>query len=163
MERQIRGLVPSHDARVLEVRIHLPPPVSLRTLVPEEGYPSGSLDAGYRPSVVPLTTISIASSRTGYGQAFLRRIEQPSRRGLAAETIRRNCSFPALCPFQVVGPTVEHNDVLTLLPWCGVRADRRSPMRIDSGGVELFDFAAVGARQPTSHARVLEVRIQSRA
>jgi len=33
MERQIRGLVPSHDARVLEVRIHLPPAGSqLRTL-----------------------------------------------------------------------------------------------------------------------------------
>ena len=46
-------------------------------------------------------------------------------------------------------------------PWCGVRADRRSPMRIDSGFVEPFDFAAVGARSPTSRARVLEVRIQS--
>ena len=46
-------------------------------------------------------------------------------------------------------------------PWCGVRADRRSPMRIDSGFVEPFDFAAFGARQPTSRARVLEVRIQS--
>jgi hypothetical protein len=34
-------------------------------------------------------------------------------------------------------------------------------MRIDSGFVEPFDFAAVGARQPTSRARVLEVRIQS--
>jgi hypothetical protein len=50
---------------------------------------------------------------------------------------------------------------LPLLPWCGVRADRRSPMRIDSGGIEPFDFASVGARQPTSRARVLEVRIQS--
>jgi hypothetical protein len=34
-------------------------------------------------------------------------------------------------------------------------------MRIDSGFVGPFDFAAVGARQPTSRARVLEVRIQS--
>src|SRR6516162_9805373 len=34
-------------------------------------------------------------------------------------------------------------------------------MRIDSGFVEPFDFADVGARQPTSRARVLEVRIQS--
>ena len=34
-------------------------------------------------------------------------------------------------------------------------------MRIDSGVVEPFDFAAVGARQLTSGARVLEVRIQS--
>ena len=34
-------------------------------------------------------------------------------------------------------------------------------MRIDSGFVEPFDFAAVGARQPTSRARVLEVPIQS--
>ena len=34
-------------------------------------------------------------------------------------------------------------------------------MRIDSGFVEPFDFAAVGARSPTSRARVLEVRIQS--
>ena len=34
-------------------------------------------------------------------------------------------------------------------------------MRIDSGVVEPFDFAAVSARQPTSRARVLEVRIQS--
>ena len=34
-------------------------------------------------------------------------------------------------------------------------------MRIDSSVVEPFDFAAVGARQPTSRARVLEVRIQS--
>ena len=34
-------------------------------------------------------------------------------------------------------------------------------MCIDSGFVEPFDFAAVGARQPTSRARVLEVRIQS--
>jgi len=49
----------------------------------------------------------------------------------------------------------------SILPWCGVRADRRSPMRIDSGVVEPFDFAAVGARQLTSGARVLEVRIQS--
>ena len=32
----------------------------------------------------------------------------------------------------VLAPTVEHNDVLALLPWCGVRADRRLPMRIDS-------------------------------
>jgi hypothetical protein len=46
-------------------------------------------------------------------------------------------------------------------PWCGVRADRRSPMRIDSGFIEPFNFAAVGARQLTSRARVLEVRIQS--
>src|SRR5215471_15085233 len=30
-QRQIRGSVPSHGARVLEVRIHLPPAVSLRT------------------------------------------------------------------------------------------------------------------------------------
>src|SRR5215468_8242728 len=37
-----------------------------------------------------------------------------------------------------------------------VRANRRSPMRIDSGVVEPFDFAPVGARQPTSRARVLE-------
>jgi hypothetical protein len=29
-------------------------------------------------------------------------------------------------------------------------------MRIDSGFVEPFDFAAVGAPQPTSRARVLE-------
>ena len=34
-------------------------------------------------------------------------------------------------------------------------------MRIGSGFVEPFDFAAVGARQPNSRARVLEVRIQS--
>ena len=34
-------------------------------------------------------------------------------------------------------------------------------MCIDSGFVEPFDFAAVGARSPTSRARVLEVRIQS--
>ena len=34
-------------------------------------------------------------------------------------------------------------------------------MRIDSSVVEPFDFAAFGARQPTSRARVLEVRIQS--
>jgi len=34
-------------------------------------------------------------------------------------------------------------------------------MRIDSGFDKPFDFAAVGARQPTSRARVLEVRIQS--
>ena len=34
-------------------------------------------------------------------------------------------------------------------------------MRIDSGFVEPFDFAAVGARSPTSRARALEVRIQS--
>jgi len=33
-------------------------------------------------------------------------------------------------------------------------------MRIDSSVVEPFDFAAFGARQPTSRARVLEVRIQ---
>ena len=57
-------------------------------------------------------------------------------------------------------PHCEHNDVLALLPWCGLRADQRSPMRIDSGFAERFDFAAVGARQPTSRARVLEVRIQ---
>ena len=34
-------------------------------------------------------------------------------------------------------------------------------MRIDSGFIEPFNFAAVGARQLTSRARVLEVRIQS--
>jgi hypothetical protein len=33
-QRQIRGSVPSHGARVLEVRIHLPPAVSLQTLGP---------------------------------------------------------------------------------------------------------------------------------
>jgi hypothetical protein len=62
---------------------------------------------------------------------------------------------------EVFGSTVEHNDVLARLPWCGVRADRRSPMRIDSAASSRFDFAAVGARQPASRARVLEVRIQS--
>ena len=34
-------------------------------------------------------------------------------------------------------------------------------MRIDSVVVEPFDLAAVGARQPTLRARVLEDRIQS--
>jgi len=58
-------------------------------------------------------------------------------------------------------PNGRANDVLALLPWCGVRADRRSPMRIDSVVVEPFDLAAVGARQPTLRARVLEDRIQS--
>jgi len=38
---------------------------------------------------------------------------------------------------------------LPLLPWCGVRADRRSPMRIDSGGVEPFDFRC--RRRPTTN------------
>ena len=38
---------------------------------------------------------------------------------------------------------------LPLLPWCGVRADRRSPMRIDSGVVEPFDFRC--RRRPTTN------------
>ena len=37
----------------------------------------------------------------------------------------------------------------SILPWCGVRADRRSPMRIDSGVVELFDFRC--RRRPTTN------------
>jgi len=38
---------------------------------------------------------------------------------------------------------------LPLLPWCGVRADRRSPMRIESGVVEPFDFRC--RRRPTTN------------
>src|SRR6516164_11713616 len=38
---------------------------------------------------------------------------------------------------------------LPLLPSCGVRADRRSPMCIDSGVVEPFDFRC--RRRPTTN------------
>jgi len=38
---------------------------------------------------------------------------------------------------------------LPLLPWCGVRADRRPPMPTDSGVVEPFDFRR--RRRPTTN------------
>ena len=95
---------------------------------------------------VPALTVSCAASPR---PAVPARPPEPETRPAAASTFAPTHHRATNALASVASKRSSTTMSLPLLPWCGVRADRRSPMRIDSGVVEPFDFRC--RRRPTTN------------